>query len=324
MDDRQLKLQAWLTEYFVQVGAPHQGEWEFEPVSGDASFRRYFRFKHVGRSWMAADAPPDKEKGTAAFVDISSRLVAADVCAPKVYASDIEQGFMLLDDMGNTSFRELISQPEDAGFIPQFFPVLQQLSDEVSCVGLADYSGDLLEAEMDEFHLWYSDYHVKMPFSDEEHELWQQLKSVVLEQLAVQPQVFVHRDFISSNLMLTVDKKIAAIDFQDAVVGPLCYDFASLVWDRYISWPRPVLEAWMEQVRILIAPQMDSITWRRWCDWTGLQRNLKIVGRFARLCYRDDKPSYLELLPRFKGFVLDTLIEYPELAPYRAIIESRL
>ena len=151
------------------------------------------------------------------------------------------------------------------------------------------------------------------------------LCKLLLVNAAKQPQVFVHRDFHSCNLhVLTNSDDTGVIDFQDAVCGPLTYDLASWLWDRYITWPRDELLQWMEQAHAVLAPHVASAQWVRWCDLMGLQRNLKIVGIFARLYYRDGKSGYLEMIPQFAAYVLDVLSRYPELDDYRSMLEAQL
>ena len=137
-----------------------------------------------------------------------------------------------------------------------------------------------------------------------------------------QPQCFVHRDFHSCNLLQSPGDLIGIIDFQDAVTGPISYDFISLIWDRYISWPRYQIENWIEEIRTLLAPDIEPVQWRRYCDLMGLQRNFKIVGIFARLHYRDHKIGYLELIPRFYNYLTDTLSRYPEFKEILELLEQ--
>ena len=160
--------------------------------------------------------------------------------------------------------------------------------------------------------------------SHDEAEQWQQLTQTLIENALAQPQVFVHRDFHSCNLHQLPNGDIGVIDFQDAVCGPLTYDLASWLWDRYITWPRSQLESWMLQARQTLAPQVDEATWIRWCDLMGLQRNLKIVGIFARLHYRDNKSGYLEMTPRFAHYISAVLPLYPELASSHVMLNKWL
>jgi aminoglycoside/choline kinase family phosphotransferase len=191
----------------------------------------------------------------------------------------------------------------------------------VDAASLPEYDRDRLVTELELFTTWYLEKHRGLRLSCEDWDVWEALCTRLIVSAQEQPRVFVHRDFHSCNLMVQPDGRLGVIDFQDAVRGPLSYDLASLLWDRYIPWPRSRLEGWVEDFRQRVAPEIPSGTWTRWCDWMGLQRNLKIVGIFARLHHRDGKAGYLEMIPRFWGYLQDVLPRYEETREFHQLLE---
>ncbi len=297
----------------------------FEPralgaVSGDASFRRYFRLHGQKSSLILMDAPAATESSQP-FVDICKRLTAADAHAPEIFAADLERGFLLLEDLGDTLYREVLNTNNADQLFPPLFDLLQTMATKVDYIGLPDYNRDRLLTELELFPNWYLGKHKSIELSCEDWDIWEDLCTRLINSAQQQAQVFVHRDFHSCNLLRLSDGGVGVIDFQDAVHGPITYDFISLLWDRYISWPRSRLESWMEEFRLLLAPEIAPGQWLRYCDWMGLQRNLKIVGIFARLHYRDGKPGYLEMIPRFWSYLADVLPRYTETRPMLELLE---
>jgi len=199
---------------------------------------------------------------------------------------------------------------------------LASMAQNVSSDGLPRYDQERLQAELDLFTDWYLGRHKRLVLDTGQKKNWQLLCIELQRSAAAQPQVFVHRDFHSTNLLYRQGRRPGIIDFQDAVRGPLSYDFVSLLWDRYIAWPRAQLENWIEAFRLLTAPDVEPGIWIRWCDLMGLQRNLKIVGIFARLHYRDHKDGYLQMIPRFYRYLLDVLPLYPEFSPFNELLEQ--
>ena len=289
------------------------------PVSGDASFRRYFRFNAGDRSIVLMDAPPDKEDSTP-FVDIAGRLRTAGLNAPEILAFDLGQGFGLLEDFGDTLYRELLDEKSADQWFPGLFDVLTALALEVDAEGLPEYDRDRLQAEMDLFTDWYLGRHKQVTLSGADTDTWRELCSGLLDSAQAQQQVFVHKDFHSCNLLAT-EQGPGIIDFQDGLKGPVSYDLVSLLWDRYIRWPRNRLETWMMEAYQRIAPNCSPEAWIRYCDLMGLQRNLKIVGIFARLHYRDHKQGYLDMIPGFYRYLLDVLPGYPEFTDFHSLLE---
>lgn len=311
---RSAQAAAWAAE---RLGLPGVS---LRPVSGDASFRRYFRLQAGDGTLILMDAPPDREDSRP-FLDVGRRLRAAGLPAPEVLHFDLELGFGLLEDFGDTLYRELIDATSMDALWPSLLDLLEGMATRVDCAGLPEYGPAALQQEMDLFTDWYLARHRQHRLTGAEAALWRETCARLLDSATGQPQVFVHKDFHSCNLLQT-PRGPGLIDFQDGLRGPLSYDLVSLLWDRYLPWPRERLEGWMEDARQRLAPDSDPATWVCLCDWMGLQRNLKIVGIFARLGYRDGKRGYLEMIPRFYGYLLEVAARYPELARFRGLLEQ--
>ncbi len=303
-DRREQLARQWLAGRYADVGDV------WRPMAGDASFRRYFRLTVGGRSHVLMDAPPERESSQP-FLDVSRRLRAAGLHAPEVIATDPAQGFILLEDLGERLYRDLVTPTSVEPLFADAFAALAVMAGQVDPAGLPAYDARVLGEELALFRDWYLARHKGCPPDRVEARGWQALCDELVQAALAQPQVFVHKDIHSCNLLVTESANPGIIDFQDALRGPLSYDFVSLVWDRYISWPRHRLEQWMERFRLMLDPAPPSDQWVQWCDLMGLQRNLKIVGIFARLWHRDGKSGYVEMIPRFYAYVLEALRKLP-------------
>jgi aminoglycoside/choline kinase family phosphotransferase len=290
------------------------------PIAGDASFRRYFRLQTRRGPLILMDAPPGREDSRP-FIDIAGRLRAAGLHAPRIEHFDLDQGFGLIEDLGDRLYRDHLTPETAARLMPPLFDALQCMAREVPAAGLPAYDDARLQQELDLFTDWYLARHRGVQLAAADLAAWRDARARLCASAGEQPQVFVHRDFHSCNLLLRADGTPGIIDFQDAVIGPLSYDFVSLIWDRYIAWPRERLEEWMREMHTRLALRNSLPGWIRWCDWMGMQRNLKIVGIFACLHYRDGRRGYLEMIPRFYRYLLDVLPAYAELGALRALLE---
>ncbi len=329
MTDRTEQLQHWAA---VQLHAVFLPAARFDPsfelavwdiVSGDASFRQYFRTRFEGASYILMDAPPEQED-SASFIDVAKRLQRANIRSPRIYASDLELGFLLLEDFGDEMLQSLLQSEAGQALFDRVLPLLANMSAQCDCSGLAEYSEAKLYSELALFPDWYLARNLEITLSRHEQLLWDQLCALLVASAKAQPQSFVHRDFHSCNLHALVDGSTGVIDFQDAVYGPVSYDLVSWLWDRYIVWSRSDLEKWMLQAQERLAPTIESVDWLRFCDLMGLQRNLKIIGIFSRLHYRDNKSGYLDMVPHFSGYVLDVLSRYDDLERYHLMFKRWL
>jgi aminoglycoside/choline kinase family phosphotransferase len=285
---------------------------DFDDIAGDASFRRYFRLQVDGKPRVLMDDPPPAES-VEAFIDVDQRLRSANLHAPEIVHADRQNGYLLLEDLGDSLYRELLDRDNVDEIFPELFEILKDMALSVDTFHLPVFSARKLRRDMDLFPEWYLGHHRKMMPRAQLDTLWDNFCNQITQSALDQPQCFVHRDFHSCNLLKT-DNTIGIIDFQDAVLGPVSYDFISLVWDRYINWPREKIEEWMEVFRLKLGLEMEPLQWQRYCDLMGLQRNIKIVGIFARLHYRDGKTGYIEMIPRFFEYITGTLRLYPEFA----------
>ena len=295
------------------------------PASSDASFRSYWRATDEnGATHIVMDAPPSIEN-CAPFIDISARLHAAGLRIPTVLAKDLAQGFLLLPDLGT---RTLLPELNAASVEPHYqaaMAAILQMQRHADVTGLPNYDAPRLDSEMELFPEWFLKRHLGITPSCEDFDIIEATMMQLRNLALTQPKVFVHRDFHSRNLMLAEAvnaplQRLAVIDFQDAVRGPITYDLVSLLRDCYISWPEADVARWVENYRNLSRDaglhQADRALFRRWFDWMGVQRHLKVLGIFARLNYRDGKAGYLPDLALVLHYTLSVCAQYPELEAF--------
>lgn len=292
-----------------------RGALAFSIASADASFRRYFRagMPASAESWIVMDAPPVHEN-LAPFIDISARFVQAGLNAPRVLAENIEQGFLLLTDLGQQTFLEAHSAGADIEPLMQSaLEALAQIQARVPATGLPDYDRALLQRELDLYPDWYLGRHRSVTLTASEQATWRHACELLVDAALRQPQVFVHRDYMLRNLMVS-DPMPGVIDFQDAVRGPVTYDLLSLCKDAFVSWPGERVAQWLSRYVALARDGGVRLPedFERSFDWMGLQRHLKVIGIFARLNYRDGKSKYLAETPRFFRYVYQAAKKYPE------------
>lgn len=319
-DPRLDQLTTWLAGHLGPLPAPPR------PASADASFRRYFRVDGPQGSVIAMDAPPEHED-LDAFVRIAGLLEAAGLHAPTILAEDRTQGFLLLEDLGTTTFLDALGHHEADGLYGDALDALVrwQASTHPDDT-LPDYDEALLRRELDLFPDWYVRAHLGHEPDAAWQAHWDNTCRTLLNTILDQPRVRVHRDFTPRNLMLT-DPNPGIIDFQDAVSGPITYDWVSLVRDAFTSWPPATEERWLQQWQqraraagLPVPPQPLAL--RRDIDFMACQRHLKVIGIFARLCHRDGKPHYLEDVPRFFAYLERQVEPWPELAPLRTLLAN--
>ena len=313
-DARQQALQDWLQQAWPRPLL------HLRPASADASFRRYFRVDEQGsdRSFIVMDAPPEHED-CRPFVHITKLIRGVGVNAPDILAQDVEQGFLLLADLGRRTYLDHLHDNADALYSDAIDALIrmQSISND-----LPAYDSRLLTQEMDLLEQWYLNVHLGISLDDGQKQVLEHAMQLLVDNALEQPQVFVHRDYHSRNLMLTEHNNPGVIDYQDAVNGALTYDLVSLFRDCYIQWPRARVLQWLTQYLDKSGQDCDREQFLRWFDWMGVQRHLKVLGIFARLHHRDGKPQYLNDLPLTLRYVLDSCARYPELQALHRLLSQ--
>lgn len=305
--------------------AMQQSSIRLEPASSDASFRSYWRTLGASPARIVMDAPPDKED-LGPFIDIAKRLADAGVPAPVILACDLQQGFLLLSDLGTRLLLPELDAPRVDAHYRAAMETLLLMQRKVDSSGLAPYDEARLSAEMELMPTWFVQRHLGITPECEDWDVVESSFRALLDSAAAQPQCFVHRDFHSRNLMLQGDDSLAVIDFQDAVLGPVTYDLVSLLRDCYVEWPDARVEQWVEDYRLRLAlagiAVPEAAQFLRAFDLMGLQRHIKVLGIFCRLCYRDAKPGYLGDLPRVWGYVQRIGRRHPQIAPLVELLDK--
>ena len=332
MPDQDLRLQhlkVWLDEQLAILFA--QKGWGAVPpatltaASSDASFRRYFRWEGAGRSLIVMDAPPPQEN-CKPFVDIAFLLAKSGINVPKIYAEDLERGFLLLNDLGTKTYLDVIDSENADDLFKDALQALLAFQQLPMVAPLPSYDVALLRRELELFPEWYVKHELGIEFDAAQQVLWQQVSDLLIDSALAQPKVLVHRDYMPRNLMLS-EPNPGVLDFQDAVYGPVTYDVTCLFKDAFLSWPEERVRGWLEnywqQAAALDIPvQPDFEDFLRASDLMGVQRHLKVIGIFARICHRDGKPRYLADVPRFFAYIDAVIARRPELAELDVLLAS--
>ncbi|MFK8067331.1 MAG: aminoglycoside phosphotransferase family protein [Gammaproteobacteria bacterium] len=317
MDIRLQAIKKWL-EDDLRIS-----DYTIKPASADASFRRYFRITFDDQSLIIMDAPPDKED-CSPFVDITNRLLKIDLNSPEVKAHDVENGFLLLSDLGQAMYLDKLDDDNADTLYKAAIDSLITMQIETDVSALPTYDQKLLAQEMQLFPDWLLKQYLGLPYKGLEN-----IFSFLTQSALEQPRVFVHRDYHSRNLTWQPNQKPGILDFQDAVLGPVSYDLVSLLRDCYIEWPQNCMINWVKYYCETMRKRgfltdVSNEEFLRWFDLMGIQRHLKASGIFARLWLRDNKQGYLKDIPRTLNYIIKTSGQYPELQELKSRLTDEI
>lgn len=317
---RQQQLTEWLHGLF-----PHE-TFSIAPASADASFRRYFRATFSdGRTLIVMDAPPQHED-CKPFLHVGKLFEDAGTHVPHVHAQDLAQGFLLLSDLGSTTYLQAL----DTNNARQLYGAATDALIKIQLASkeneLPRYDETLLRRELDLFPEWYVARHLGVTLTEKQRAALEESFKRILANNLAQPRVYVHRDYHSRNLMAT-DPNPGILDFQDAVYGPITYDLASLFKDAYIKWDEELVMDWLirywEKARKAGLPvRADFGEFYRDYEWMGVQRHIKVLGIFARLYHRDGKEGYLKDMPLVFEYLHTASARYIDLKPLQLLLEE--
>lgn len=320
--ERNLKFQQWLNSVC------QHGVTSCQVMPGDASTRQYSRVVTPDGTYVAMDAPPPEN--CKAFVAIASALRSLGLHTPEVFAADNQMGFLLLSDFGDTTYLRAMTADKNISHADELYKrALRTLHLMQACRQVSQHSLDPFgRVWMEREWAWHQDWflHQLLGLSASVSPVVNQCYEQLINAALSQPQVFMHRDYHSANLMVLPNNKVGILDFQDAFIGPLTYDAVSLLRDCYIDWPMAKVQEWACYYADLhaIAPEQ----FMRWFDWMGLQRHIKALMTFARKAVRDKQPRYLQFVPRTLNYIISVSASYPELKSlhkfYRETVQHAL
>ena len=327
MDRRKQIIHDWIESLYPT------DDYSLELASSDASFRRYFRLilnnSDHSESLIVMDAPPENEEITT-FCRLGRRFHKLGLNVPHIMHTDEEQGLVLMTDLGCQHYLDNLNENTVERLYGDALGSLLTLQAGTFDAPnfLPPYTSQLLRQEMDLFRQWYLTTHLGLETTNEEDKIMDEAWQLLIESAQEQPQLWVHRDFHSRNLMVTDVNNPGVIDFQDAVTGPITYDLVSLLKDCYIEWPMERVEDWVLGYHDLalqsgLLEKQDEKQFLRWFHHMGIQRHLKVAGIFARLSHRDGKHSYLDDIPLTMKYLLSALRNDPDLSDLYELVKSK-
>jgi len=313
--NRYEKLESWLSQNNYDVSS-------LRVLSGDASFRKYYRVDKDAISYVVMDCPPDKEN-LDAFIKISDKLQKAKINVPKLFECNEDDGFLVISDLGDNLYSKKLDKETVYCLYTDALETIVKMQINTDLSGLDNFD-NLYDEENKLFTDWFLQHHQKTDLDDSlKSDLSNEFDKInsIIKDI---PKTFVHRDFHSRNLLVTDTSNPGVIDYQDAVLGPVTYDLVSLLKDCYITWDDGLIEDMLESFFTRIkSNSINSISdFRYWFDITGLQRHIKAIGIFSRLNYRDNKNGYLKDVPRTYAYVDKVLNKYEDLSNLNEIFNS--
>ncbi len=305
--------------------------YQLTAISGDASFRRYFRVVYQGEHYVLMDSPPTLEDGQR-FVAVQQAFQLAGLRVPAILQQDLANGLLLLEDLGDELLLGLLTSENVTDWYRQALMQLRQVRSvvETSQGPIPLFDRAFLLREMQLFIDWFVSVHLKLQLAVDELDMLAELFEFLADVALAQPQAGMHRDYHARNLMVLPDAQLAVIDFQDAVQGPVSYDAVSLLKDCYKRWPEPLVASLRDeffqqlQQQQMLAADWTAERFARSFDLMGLQRHIKVCGIFSRLYHRDGKAGYLADLPRVLDYVKDAAAQYPECQAFSDFLSKKI
>jgi len=298
------KIKEWLEQTSYK-------DYEIEVASADASFRAYYRLSREDKTVLLMDSSLEKES-LAPFIDVTSRLLNAGVKAPHILEQNLNDGFLIIEDFGNTHLLNIL---DDKNFKELYSNAIDEIikMQNADRINLPLYDKAFLHFEMDLMKDWYLEKKLDITLDDKQKEMLESSLDAISDVVLSQPQdVFVHRDYHSRNIMLTPTNVIGVIDYQDAMSGAITYDLVSLLKDCYIEYPREDIEKLVLEFRDKKGINATDKEFIKWFDFMGLQRHIKVLGIFSRLHLRDGKDGYLKDIPLTLKYTIETASRYDE------------
>ncbi|HSW70276.1 MAG TPA: phosphotransferase [Gammaproteobacteria bacterium] len=307
----------WLTQ---QCGLT---SYQLDPLAGDASFRRYFRVRQANRSFIAMDASSEKSS-CVPFAAIARSLRKYGLNTPEIFAEDFDHGFLLLTDFGDRLYlKELTLTNADMHYSHALDALQIMQHCKIENWTLKSFTADFMRNELMLFKEWFLEKHLGLILNDSMHDMLTNCFNFLADSAASQPQVFMHRDYHSANLMVLPQNQVGILDFQDAFLGPVTYDLVSLLRDCYISWPNDIVQKWVlyfwERMPL---PRICEKDFLRWFDLMSMQRHLKALLTFSRKYRRDQNAHYLQHIPRTLNYILATSAIYPETSALNQFLKN--
>lgn len=316
-----LPIEKWLNE---QCALTHL---QIQAIPGDASFRRYYRIQHANGSYIAMDASVE-QKSCIPFVAISQALRAEGLCTPEIIASDVANGFLLLTDFGDRLYLKELNSQNASQLYGRALTALAKMQRCSAVDGwtLPFFSKEAMQNELNLFREWFLEKHLMLSLSAKTNAMLDQTFDFLATTAAAQPQVFVHRDYHSANLMVLANEQVGILDFQDAFIGPVTYDMVSLLRDCYIAWPSAQVTEWVRGYweQLLLPKSMSFAEFLQYFDLMGVQRHLKALLTFSRKYCRDGNANYLQHVPRTLRYVLTVSENYLPLRELNYFLKNQV